>query len=135
MSVESRPGREATILTITSLLTILLLTVHLAGDIGLGFEKGGLANLVPMPIAVTWLYGALMLSDRRSGNVITLISSLLTLGVPILHMMGRGLGAGRTVGAFFFIWTVLALGVIAFLAVILSIRGLWIMRKDGVSNP
>jgi len=115
-------------LTIASLLSILLLTFHLAGDIVRGMEKGGLSNLIAVPILVVWLYGTLVLAERRLGYVIILLGSLLGLGVPFIHMKGAGLGAqvAKTPsGGFFFVWTLIALGVTAFFSVILSVRGLW----------
>src|SRR5262244_1790603 len=99
-------------LTITSLLSILLFTFHLADDIVRGFEKGGVSNLTAVPIFVVWLYGTLVLAERRSGFVIILLFSLLGLAVPVLHMRGPGVGFGTTrSGGIFF--------------VILSVRGLW----------
>ena len=116
-------------LTITSLLGILLCTFHLADDIVRGFEKGGVSNLLVVPIAIVWLYGTVMLAGRRSGYIIILIFSLFSLVVPIIHMKGRGVGVtssiGHTSGAFFFVWTLLAIGVTGVFAFILSVRGLW----------
>jgi hypothetical protein len=42
-------------------------------------------------------------------------------------MKGAGVGGAiaKSNGAFFFIWTLLALGVTALFSVILSVRGLW----------
>jgi hypothetical protein len=59
--------------------------------------------------------------------VIILLGSLLGLLVPVIHMKGAGAGGAmaRSGGAFFFIWTLLALGVTALFSVILSARGLW----------
>ena len=73
-----------------------------------------------------WLYGALVLAGRRSGYVIILLGSLLGLVVPVLHMTGKGVGGeiAKSSGAFFFIWTIIALGVTALISVILSVRGL-----------
>lgn len=121
-------------LTITSLLSILFLTFHLADDIGRGFEKGGLSNLIGgVLISVVWLYGTLVLAGRRSGYIIILIGSLLSLGVPVIHMKGRGVGVGSSIanssGGFFFVWTLLALGVIGLFSVILSARGLWRLQR------
>ena len=117
------------LLTIASLLSILFCTFHLADDIVRGFEKGGVSNLTIVPIAVVWLYGTLVLAGRRSGYIIILLGSLLSLVVPIIHMKGRGVGVsssiGHTSGAFFFVWTLIALGVIGLFSVILSVRGLW----------
>jgi len=118
-------------LTITSLLSILFMTFHLTDDIVRGMEKGGLSNLVAVPIFVVWLYGTLVLAERRSGYIIILLGSLLGSGVPVIHMMGAGVGGAiaRSSGAFFFIWTLLALGVTALFSVILSVCGLWSLRR------
>jgi hypothetical protein len=119
-------------LTIASLLSILLLTFHLTDDIVRGFEKGGVSNLTAVPILVVWLYGTLVLAERRSGYIILLLGSLLGLGVPVIHMMGKGVGVGGNIasssGAFFFVWTLIALGVTALFSVILSVRGLWSLQ-------
>jgi hypothetical protein len=116
-------------LTIASLLSILLVTFHLTDDIIRGMEKGGVSTLVAVPILVVWLYGTLVLAERRSGYVIILLGSLLGLAVPVIHMMGKGVGVGsniaNTSGTFLFVWTLLALGVTAIFSVILSVRGLW----------
>ena len=116
-------------LTIASLLSILFLTFHLADDIVRGFEQGGLSNLALVPIVVGWLYAALILAERRSGYVINLLFSVLALGVPVIHMSGKGVGAGSRIansnGAFFFVWTLIALTVTALFSAILSARGLW----------
>jgi hypothetical protein len=116
-------------LTIASLLSILFMTFHLTDDIIRGMEKGGVSTFVAAPILVVWLYGTLVLAERRSGYLINLLGSLLGLAVPVIHMMGKGVGVGSNIanssGAFFFVWTLLALGVTALFAVILSVRGLW----------
>ncbi|MGH7627886.1 MAG: hypothetical protein ACREOF_00540, partial [Gemmatimonadales bacterium] len=103
-------------LTITSLLSILFLTFHFTDDIVRGFEPGKLPTLIGVLILVVWLYGTLVLAERRSGYVIILILSILASGVPVLHMMGAGLVGGRIAGSsgvFFWVWTLLALGVTA----------------------
>ena len=114
-------------LTIASLLSILFSTFHLTDDIVRGMEPGTLANLIAVPILVVWLYGTLVLAERRSGYVIILLGSLLGLLVPVIHMKGAGVGGAiaKSSGAFLFIWTLLALGVISLFSVILSVRGLW----------
>lgn len=119
--------KHTVVLTIASLLSILLITLHLTDDIVRGMEPGTLSNLIAVPILGVWLYGALVLAERRLGYVIILLGSLLGLLVPIAHMRGPGVGGAlaKSSGAFFFIWTLLALGVIALFSVILSARGLW----------
>jgi len=115
-------------LTVISLLSLLLLTFHLAHDIVYGYERGVVSNLIAVPIFVIWLYATLVLAGRRSGYIIILVGSLLAMGVPVIHMSGRGIGAGRVFGssgAFFFVWTLIAIGVTSLFSVILSLRGLW----------
>jgi hypothetical protein len=115
-------------LTLVSLLSVLLLTLHLAGDIIYGIEKGGLPNLLGIPIVVVWVCGALLLPDRRSGYVIALLGSLLAMYVPYLHFRGSagvaGHGIASSSGGFFFVWTLLALGVTGLFGFILTILGL-----------
>ena len=122
--------KQNVMLTITSLLTFLLLTFHLAGDIVYGWEPGGLSNLIVIVlISGVWLSGALLLAGRRSGYIIILLGSLLGLFVPYVHMKGKGVGVASrlagTSGHFFFVWTLLAIGVLSLFSAILSVRGLW----------
>ena len=122
--------KNSAMLTITSLLLVLFLTFHLAGDIVYGYEPGGLSNLVGgVLITVVWLCGILLLAERRSGYIMMLLLSLFSLVVPIIHMQGKGVGVtsrlGGTSGHFFFVWTLLAIGVLGLFSAILSARGLW----------
>ena len=114
-------------LTIASLLSVLFMTFHLTGDIVRGMEPGTLSSLIALPILVVQLWGTLVLAGKRSGYVIILLGSLLEMVVPVIHMEGAGVGGAiaKSNGAFFFIWTLLALGVTALFSVILSARGLW----------
>jgi hypothetical protein len=119
-------------LTIASSLSILLLTLHLADDAARGWFPGTLPmNLAAILITVFLIYGTLALAERRSGHVITLLVGLTAVSMPVLHMQGKGVGGefGKSGGAFFFIWTLLALGVAGSFSVILSVRGLWSLRK------
>ena len=122
--------KENVILTIASLLSILFATFHMADDVDRGMSPGGLLNLLVVAICVVWLYGTLVLAGRRSGYVIILLASLLMMVVPVVHMRGVGIGFGtKRSGGFFFVWTLLALGVSALFSVILSARGLWSLRR------
>ena len=114
-------------LVIASLLSILLVSLHTADDIVRGMEPGTLSDLIVVPILVLWLYGTLVLPERRLGFVIVLLGSLLGLLVPVIHMKGAGVGGtiGKSSGAFFFIWTLIALGVTSLFSVILSACGIW----------
>lgn len=124
--------KDKVTLTITSLLSILLFLFHLTDDIIRGIEPGGLSNLVGGGlILVVWLFGTLVLAERRSGYGIMLLGGLFAAVIPYLHMRGAGVGGelARTSGAFFFVWTLLALGVTGPFSVILSLRGLWSLRS------
>ena len=124
------------ILTIVSLLSILFGTFHLADDIDRGMSPGGLPNLIAVVIWVVWLYATLVLAGRRSGYIIILVLSLLLMGVPVIHMRGVGIGFGTTrSGGFFFIWTLLALGVTALFSVILSARALIGFSRRKTDTP
>jgi hypothetical protein len=124
--------KDKVTLTITSLLSILLFLFHLADDIIRGFESGGLPDLVGGGLILgAWLVGTLLLAERRSGYAIMLLGGVLAAAVPYLHMRGAGVGGelAKTSGAFFFVWTLLALGVTGPFSVILSVRGLWSLRS------
>jgi hypothetical protein len=126
--------KRSGVLTITSLLSILFGTFHWTDDIIRGWVPGTAISLAAVPLCVVWLYGTLVLAQRRSGYVIILLGSLLSLATPAFHIMvGKGVGAGTRIanssGAFFFIWTLIALGVTALFSVILSAAGLWGLRS------
>jgi hypothetical protein len=116
-------------LTIASLLSILLMTLHLADDVVRGFERAGVAIFVAVPVLVIWSYATLVLAERRSGNVIILLGSLLAILAPVIHFRATGAVASgeiaRTSGALFFVWTLIALGVTALFSLVLSARELW----------
>jgi hypothetical protein len=60
--------------------------------------------------------------------------SLFSLVVPVIHMKGKGDGVTsrlvNTGGHFFFVWTLLAIGVLGLFSAILSARGLWSLRRS-----
>jgi len=125
--------KQNLLLTIASLLSVLFMTFHLADDIVRGMEPGGLSSLILVPIVVVLLYGTAVLGEGRSGYVIILVVSLLLLVVPVVHMKGKGVGVASGIanssGGFFFVWTLIAIGVTALISVILSVRGLWRLRR------
>jgi len=124
-------------LTITSLLSILLFSLHWADEIARGIEKGTVSSAGGLLILAVWLCGALVLGGRF-GLVILLLGSILASGVPILHMQGVGLVGGRIAanssGALFWVWTNIALGASGMLSFVLSARALWSLRR-GQKQP
>lgn len=123
--------KQSVALTISCLLSILLVTFHFTSDTvhaKVGTPEAGGVTLVVVPILVVWLYATLVLAGRRSGYIIMLVLSLAALFLPVIHVMSAaGIFHGtlaRSSGAFFFVWTLHALGVTSMFSVILCIRGL-----------
>jgi len=133
--------KQNLLLTITSLLTIVLMTLHLTSDTihaRVGTPEAGGSTLVAVPVLVLLLYGTLVLGERRSGLIIMLIGSIIGLGVPIIHVMGAG-GMfhgqiAKSSPAFLFVWTLHALGVTGMFSLILSVRALWRLRRGEPSQ-
>ena len=74
--------KQTAMLTTASLLTILLMTFHLTGDILFKMSPAGLINLFAVFILVVQLYGTLVLGERRAGYIIIFFGSVLGLVVP-----------------------------------------------------
>jgi len=120
--------KQTTMLTTASLLTILLITFHLAGDILFKMSPAGLSNLFAVFILVVMLCGTLLLAGRQGGYIIIFFGSVLGLLIPVIHMKGTRGVLGGDIGtsgqAFLSVWTLLALGITATFSMILSARAL-----------
>jgi len=124
--------KQSTLLTVTSLLSILFLTIHLTSDFLHNAGELSLQGvLVAALILTVLLWGTLVLAERRSGHVIMLLGSLLALGMPVIHLMrARGVaGALARPDAFSFVWILLALGVTGLFSAALSVRGLVSLQR------
>ena len=121
--------KQDAILTVTSLLSILLLTLHVADDIVRGISKAEPSNIALIVLALL-LYGTLILGERRLGYVAMLLVGLFAAGMPVIHMRGAHYGEiAKSAGGFFFVWTLWALGGLGGVTLILSSRGLWSLRR------
>jgi len=119
------------LLKITSLLSILLLTLHVTDDIVRGISKAEPSNIA-LVVLVIFLYGTLVLAERRSGLVIIFVVGLFAAGMPVIHMRGVHYPEiAASTGGFFFVWTLWALGALGGCTMILSVRGLWSLRRRG----
>ena len=117
-------------LTIASLLSIVLFSLHWSDEIARGLEPGTIDRTWGgLLILFVYLYGTLAIGERRAGLVIILLGALLASGVPILHMQGRGLLGGRIAvdssGALFWVWTNIALGASGMISFALALHALW----------
>jgi len=124
------PMKHNALLTITSLLSILLTTLHVTDDIVRGLSPPAIDNAFAIVILVVWLLGTLLLAGRRSGYIIMLVAGLFAAAIPVLHMSGaRYAMIAKSSGGFFFVWTLLAVGMTGTFSVILSARALWLLRS------
>lgn len=124
------PTKHDTLLTIMSLLSVVLTSLHITDDIVRGISRPGADNLGAVAIFAVWLVGTLLLAQRRSGYVIMLLGGIFGAAMPVLHMRGgRYPAIATSSGGFFFIWTLVAVGVTGTLAVILSAYALWVQRS------
>ena len=119
-------------LKFTSLLSILLFTLHRADEVARGLEPGTVSAVGGMLILAVWLSATLVFAERRLGMVLILLGAILASGVPVLHMQGRGLVLGRYANnsaMFFWVWTNIALNASGMLSLVLSVRALWSLRR------
>jgi hypothetical protein len=133
--------RHQITLTISSLLSILLFSLHWAHEVARGLEPGTLSASGGLLILAVWLSGTLVFAERRVGLIIVLLGAILAAGVPVLHMSGAGLTGGRMasasgfLGIFFWVWTNIALGASGMLSLVLSVRALWSLRPRQTLTP
>ena len=119
-------------LMVTSLLSVLFLTLHFTSDFLHNQGELSLQGvIIESLILVFLLYGALVLAGRKSGYLITLLGGLAALGMPILHLRRATSVAGAIdrPGAFIFVWALLCLAVTGLFSLILSVQGLWRLRR------
>lgn len=117
------------LLSATSILSVLLLALHISQDIVFGFDRAGLNHLVGVAILLVIVCGALLLRERALGTVIMLLGGVMAAGMLPLHMR-HGLRPEflERSGALLFIWTLYVLGVNGALCVILAIQSLLARR-------
>ena len=119
-------------LLLMSLLQVLFMTFHLTDDT-LRARPGTVdamgSTFVAVPVLVLFLYAALLLAERRSGLIIIVVQSVLSIGMPLLHMTGT-FGVGGRQPSFFFIWTMYVLEVAGLFSIFLAVDGLRSLRAS-----
>src|SRR5215212_8932114 len=104
--------KRNTMLTVTSLVSILLLSLHLTQDAlreKPGTWPAGPGNLVAILILLVYLCGTVLLAGRRSGYVVMLVGALFSAAMPVLHLTAPRFGLVPRPQAFLFMWTLIAL--------------------------
>ena len=113
--------KQNDILSVTTILSVPLLALHLSQDIVFGFDRGGLKQLFGVAILLVMLCGAVPLRERRSGKVIMLLGGVMAAAMLPMHMWNglRPEFLDRS-GALLFVWTLYVLGVNGAFSIILA---------------
>jgi hypothetical protein len=128
------------LLTVTSLVSIIILPIHVVDDIVHGFDSANVTAVIAMAVLAFLLYGTLLMRERILGYVSTFIVAIFAVGMPLLHLRSVRINEiAQGPGGFFFVWCLWALGITGILGLILSAEGLWGLRRkphevDSTSN-
>ncbi len=117
--------KRSDLLSVTSILSVFLLALHISQDIVFGMDRAGLNHLVGVAILLIIVCGAMLLRERKSGQVIMLLGGMMAAGMLPLHMR-NGLRPEflEKGGALLFIWTLYVLGVSGTFSIILAVLAL-----------
>ena len=121
------------LLTITSLVSIVLLILHVSDDISRGFDSAGLSNLIAIAVVAVLLYCTLIYRERLAGQIAMLLIALLALGMPLIHLRGTRINEhAQSTGGLFFIATLWLLGVTGIFGIVLAAQEMWKTRRQKV---
>src|SRR5260221_509538 len=81
------------LLTVTSLLSLIFLTLHVSDDIARGISSLNFASMIAVLVVAMLLYATLTGEGRRAGAVSGFLIGLFALGMPALHFRGARCGA------------------------------------------
>ena len=126
-SLPQTPMKPNALLTVLSLVSIVLMTLHVTDDIVRGISPAAPDNVGAVAIFFVWLWGTLMWRDRRPGYAIMLLGGIFAAAMPFLHFNGaRYPSIAVSSGGFFFIWSLIVVGTTGVFAAILAARALWL---------
>ena len=107
------------------------MTLHVTDDIVRGISPAAPHNVGAVAIFLVWLWGTLMLSERRWGYAIMLLGGFFAAAMPFLHFTGaRYPSVAASSGGFFFVWSLIVVGTTGAFAAILSARALWLSMRN-----
>lgn len=121
----------------TSLLSVVLLSAHLAQDAlraRPGTVEAGPGNLTGILILVVLLSGPALVAETRVGRAIMLLVALSAMGMPALHFTNGG-NLNLYTDALFFVWGLIALGVNGLFSLMLWVSELRRLRAEGPRDP
>jgi hypothetical protein len=115
----------------TSVLSAVLLSLHISQDIVLGLDPAGLNHLVGVGILLVIVCGAVLLPQRLIGKIIMLLGGLMALAMLPIHMRNglRPEFLARD-GALLFVWTIYVLGVNGAFSIILAVLSMVPRRRS-----
>lgn len=117
--------RKNDLLALMSLISLVLLSVHVVDDYIQGFDRHVVDSPYGIFAFVLLACGIFLFRERVLGQMILLLGGLLAVAMPIMHLNGRfPADFARADGAFRFIWTLYAVGTTGALTVILAAREL-----------
>jgi hypothetical protein len=115
----------------TSLLLMLLLTLHVVDDVVHGFDSAGLASMIAIVFLGLLIYGTMVLHERVSGHIAMLFIALFSALMPVIHLRSARINeTAQASGGFFFLWTLWALGGVGIFGMILAVQGLLNLRRN-----
>ena len=118
------------LLTAGSLLSLVLLTIHIVDDIVRGWDSAGMLNMIGISVMAVLLYGATVLRERLAGLLMMLFVGFSAAAMPVIHLRSARINEiAQASGGYFFIWTLWALGVIGIFVMILAIHSIWERRR------
>lgn len=121
-----------TTLTVTSVIAILLVSLHISDDIVRGFEPGGFRTAQGILMMSVWLYATIALAPGRLKYSLMLLGALLGVVVSLAHMRGAGIVGGRVAGSegmLLWVYTIFILGLMSTVSAVMSARELWSVRS------
>jgi hypothetical protein len=114
------------LLTTTALISIIMLPIHVVDDIVHGFDSANVSSVIAMAVLALLTYGTLVFRAKLLGYISTLLVSIFSVGMPLIHLRSARIDEiAHASGGFFFIWMLWALGVTGILGIILSAEGVW----------
>jgi hypothetical protein len=110
------------VLTITSVVSIVLLSLHVSDDIAHGFDAAGLINFIGIVALAGFLYATLIFRERLAGRIVMLLVAIFALAMPILHLRSPRINEiAQASGGLVFVWTLWALGITGLVGIALAI--------------